>query len=185
MPELSLFLHLHGSLLALVLFPAAIYDGLYRRIPNWLTFPAMALGLALNGILHGLQGITFSAVGMGIALILYGALFFLRGMGAGDVKLMMAVGAIVGPRNWAGVAVCTAVLGLIAGICLIVTKRRGAETFANLRFIVGRLFRLKVPHHERPELQIGGKNAISMPHGIVIGLGTAAYLGTAWVLTDF
>ena len=65
------------------------------------------------------------------------------------------------------------------------SKRRGAETFANLRFIVGRLFRLKVPHHERPELQIGGKNAISMPHGIVIGLGTAAYLGTAWVLTDF
>ncbi len=92
---------------------------------------------------------------------------------------------MVGPRNWAGVALCTAVLGLIAGIVLILTKRRGAETLSNIRFIVGRLLRISVPYHERPELQISGKNAITMPHGVVIGLGTVAYLGTAWILTDF
>ncbi len=185
MPELSLIPHLHGSLLVLTLMPAAVYDGLYRKIPNWLTFPAMLLGVALNGIMHGVQGLIFSAAGMGLALALYGALFFLRGMGGGDVKLMMAVGSMVGPKNWAGVALCTAVLGLIAGIVLILTKRRGAETLSNIRFIVGRLLRLRVPHHERPELQISGKNAITMPHGVVIGLGTVAYLGTAWILTDF
>src|SRR5690242_11677682 len=83
-------------LIALVL-GAAIYDVRYRRIPNWLTVMGVAVGLLLNSFLYpGWPGLRLGLLGLAVAFGVYFVLYALRAMGAGDVKLMAAIGAMVG-----------------------------------------------------------------------------------------
>ena len=100
--------------LVLIVMTAGIYDLRYRRIPNWLVLVGLVLGFGLNTFLFGLSGLGLSLKGMGLALLIYFPLYLLRAMGAGDAKLMAAVGAIFGPGNWIMLFMVTAVLGGVA-----------------------------------------------------------------------
>ena len=103
-------------LLVLIVVTAGIYDLRYRRIPNWLVLAGLVLGIGLNTFLFDLEGLKRAALGMGLALLIYFPLYALRAMGAGDAKLMAAVGSIVGWQNWIVLFVVTALLGgLTAG----------------------------------------------------------------------
>jgi prepilin peptidase CpaA len=83
--------------LLIVLLAAAVFDVRYRRIPNWLTVGGVVLDLAVNtAIGPPLAGIVFSLVGLGVAFGIYVLLYALRAMGAGNLKLMAAFGALVG-----------------------------------------------------------------------------------------
>ena len=72
--------------LVLIVLTAGIYDLRYRRIPNWLVLVGLALGFGLNTFLFLLPGLERSAMGMGLALLIYFPLYLLRAMGAGDAK---------------------------------------------------------------------------------------------------
>ena len=92
---------------------AAVIDFRRFRVPNTLTFPLCLTGLAYHGIVGGLSGLQFSGVGIvvGFAVLL---VFYVTGvMGAGDVKLLAAVGAWIGGINTLYVF-CVA--GLVTGI---------------------------------------------------------------------
>jgi prepilin peptidase CpaA len=67
------------------------------RIPNWLTFSTMILALATHAWLGGTQQVLFGLAGLATGLGLFLVLYVSAGIGAGDVKLMGAVGAMVGP----------------------------------------------------------------------------------------
>ena len=102
---------------------AARADVRTRTIPNRLTFPALLLGIAVHGAIGGLDGLKSSLVGMAVAggVLLPGWLF--RWMGAGDVKLMAAVGAwLAWPQ-----ALIAVLASLVMGgaISLIMALRRG------------------------------------------------------------
>src|SRR4051794_17368678 len=91
---------IHPLLQALILTVVAIAvvtDLRHRRIYNVLTFPAMAAGLVLNTAQNGVSGFLLALTG----LLLGAALFFIpvavMGRGAGDLKLLAAVGALGGP----------------------------------------------------------------------------------------
>jgi len=84
-------------LLAVVLATAVVTDIRSSRIPNWLTIPAMAAGTCAYTWTNGVAGMVFSMVGLGVGLGLFLILHLSGGIGAGDVKLMGAVGAMVGP----------------------------------------------------------------------------------------
>src|SRR5579875_1997618 len=79
---------------------AGIWDWRSRRIPNWLTLAGVAAGISMNALFAGQPGVQASIFGLLVAMGIYVPLYLLRGMGAGDVKLMAALGAIAGPRNW-------------------------------------------------------------------------------------
>ncbi len=102
---------------------AARADVRTRTIPNRLTFPALLLGLAVHGALGGTEGLKSSLYGMAVAggVLFPGWLF--RWMGAGDVKLMAAVGAwLAWPQGLIGVLASLVMGGVIS---LIVALRRG------------------------------------------------------------
>lgn len=94
---------------------AAISDYRYRRVPNLLTFPAVILGIAVSLLNGGLLGLSSSAAGLFLGIALLSFPYAKGGIGAGDIKLLGAVGAIKGP-NFVFVAFLTAAIigGLMA-----------------------------------------------------------------------
>jgi prepilin peptidase CpaA len=84
-----------------------------RRIPNWLVLPFFGVGVVVSCFLHGWHGLSHSLGGAGLGLFLYGILFFMGGMGAGDVKLCAAIGAWIGPVQLMYALVFT---GLVGGL---------------------------------------------------------------------
>lgn len=95
----------------IVLAVATFTDLRNRRIPNWLVLPFMVLGLAVSTWRSGWHGLGHSSAGLGLGILLYGFLFFLGGMGAGDVKLAAAIGAWIGPSQLFFALVVTAMAG--------------------------------------------------------------------------
>ena len=170
-------------LLALVL-GAAVYDVRYRRIPNWLTAGGAVLGLALNaflfqtglGSMFGLTGLLFGLKGLGLAFIVYLFLYALRAMGAGDVKLMAAVGSIVGWENWFGIFIITALIGGIMSIILVVSRGRLKKTLFNVGFILSEMKSGRPAYLKNEELDVRSKKALGLPHGAVIAVGCIFFL---------
>jgi len=101
----------------IVLAVATFTDLRSRRIPNWLVLPFLVAGIVASGWLHGWPGIGQSFAGLGLGLLVYGVLFFMGGMGAGDVKLCAALGAWIWPRQLLFSLVFTAMAG---GIIVLV-----------------------------------------------------------------
>ena len=95
-------------------FAGAVTDVLRGRIYNWLTVPAALAGFAASAWVAGWSGVTGSLSALALGLLLYGWIFWLGAMGAGDVKFLMALGA------WGGASgghyvVDTALLGIVLG----------------------------------------------------------------------
>jgi prepilin peptidase CpaA len=162
--------------LAIVVITAGIYDLRFRRIPNWLALAGLVVGLALNALLFGLPGLQTSGLGLGLAFLIYFPLYLLRAMGAGDVKLMAAIGAIVGPGNWFVLFITTAILGGLFGVILLLFKGRIAKTFWNMGWIMHEMLHMRAPYKSSEELDVRSDRAVRMPHGAVIALGALLFL---------
>jgi len=167
--------------LGLIVITAAIFDLRYRRIPNWLVLAGLVLGIGLNTTLFALAGLRFAGLeraglGMGLALLIYFPLYLLRAMGAGDAKLMAAIGSMVGPGNWIVLFVVTAILGGITGLIVLLFAGRVRKTFWNLGWIVNEVAHFRAPYHSSPELDVRTSRGMRMPHGAVIALGSLAFL---------
>lgn len=167
--------------LALVVLVAAIYDIRYRRIPNWLTLSSLLIGFGLNWFLFEMSGLRMAAFGLGLAFLIYFPLYLLRGMGAGDVKLMGAIGSIVGPANWFGIFVLSSILGGLIAVVLVVFKGRLRKTFANVGFMLKEMLSLRAPYMKKEELDVKNPRAATLPHGLVIALGSISFLVAAGI----
>lgn len=112
-------LTLQCALVALVL-AAALTDLSWQKVPNWLTLSGVILALALHVVSGGLGGALFSLAGLltGFALLI--GLYALGGTGAGDVKLLAAVGAFAGPARVVSIFFYTALLGGVYALGIVV-----------------------------------------------------------------
>jgi len=95
-----------------------IVDLKHQKIPNAVTFPTMALAIGYHSLSSGLSGFSFSAGGLGLAIALFIVPYLLGGMGAGDVKLMGAAGAILGPKGICIVSILAILSGGVYGMIL-------------------------------------------------------------------
>src|SRR5262245_22884844 len=95
----------------IVAVAAAVCDVRSRRIPNVLTFGAAATALIFGLATTGLSGLGLSAAGWLVGAALFFPFFVLGGMGAGDVKLLAALGAWIGPAVVVWLAIFTAMAG--------------------------------------------------------------------------
>ena len=172
------------ALLLMVVLVAAIYDLKYRRIPNWLTGSGVLAGFAMNTFLYPVwPGLKFSLLGLAAGFGLYFMLYAIRAMGAGDVKLMAAVGAIVGWQNWFGIFIITAILGGIMAVVFSLFKKRLGKTFFNVGFILSEMRRGRPAYLGKEELDVKSEKALRMPHGAVIAVSTIIFLGLAAIYT--
>jgi prepilin peptidase CpaA len=191
-----------------VVIAAAVYDMRYRRIPNWISVGGAVIGIALNAFLEPPPGgwvfafkgaasgnfslvlgaghptgAAFALKGMALGFGAYFVLYLLHAMGAGDVKLMAAVGSLVGGWDWVGIFVLTAILGGIAAICLATMRKRLGETLWNVGFILSELKSGRPAYLGREELDVRSSKAVGLPHGAVIALATICFLGMSAYFT--
>ncbi len=102
---------------------AAVLDLRWRRIPNWLTLTAFLGGLVLQATRYGLPGVGLGLAGAALGFGLLMPFYLMRAMGGGDVKLLAAVGALVGPQALVTVAIAAALAGGV--ISSIMLAQRG------------------------------------------------------------
>ena len=147
-----------------------------RRIPNALTFGATVVAIAFGGATGGVSGLGWSVAGWMVGLLVFLPLFALRAMGGGDVKLLAAFGAWLGPALVFWVAVYGAIAGGVLALVLVLWRGRLWATIANMRDIVThwRLSGLK-PH---PVVTLDNPGAVRMPYALPIALGA---LATLWL----
>jgi prepilin peptidase CpaA len=155
---------------------ACWFDVRTRRIPNRLTVPAAALGLIAATAAHGGAGIVSSAAGLFVGLLLFFPLFALRGLGAGDVKLLGALGAWLGASVVLGVAFYTTLAGGVLALGLIVKHRYGGQAMRNLWLLLThwRVFGLRPLDALTLETSAGPKLPYALP--TAVGLALAFWL---------
>ena len=164
------------ALLVVLVLAAALFDFLYRRIPNWLVLSGLIAGVILRTVLGGWRGLGEAAAGFGFAFAVYLIFYALRAMGAGDLKLMAAVGAITGPVNWFSIFILTSIIGGVLAMLLLVVKGGLNRVLKNVFVILGELAQGRAPHQAEPALDVGSNLAVTLPHGITIAMGTCLFL---------
>ena len=156
------------TVLSITLLISLITDVRKRKILNIVTLPVILIGLVYYTSTLGWEGFLFSGKGflVGIALLLVP--YLLGGMGAGDVKLMAAIGALTGTMFTLHAFVYIALIGGIISLVLIV-KNRGFRNsiksfFFTLLFLRSSLGSLK--------LSANKESSILFPYGVPIVIGT-------------
>ena len=161
-----------GVLKLLLLAPMATfimyYDVRYRRIPNVLVLGTLIGGLAINTTVGGLTGALSSVEGFFIAFIPMLLIHLFGAMGAGDVKLFGAVGAVLGVAMVPQTFVVVVMLGAALAIY---TMMRSGTVFSTLhgvlRIVVGIM-----PGWEMPRFAIPEDRRHTIPYGVAIMLGS-------------
>lgn len=148
---------------------ATVTDTIERRILNALTFPMMALGIAIHAIWDPIgAGRWAGLLGLVALGIPFFVLFAFKVVGAGDVKLLMGVGALMGLPSTLPVGIVVLVMaGLVSLIAMLGTNRLGR---------IGQIFRYGL-------FRVTGRGDITsspkpykIPMGLAILLGVGSYI---------
>jgi prepilin peptidase CpaA len=107
-----------------ILIAAVANDLRCQKIPNLLTYPAMGIALVYHFIMSGPDGLLFSAGGLALGIAVFILPYLMGGMGAGDAKLMGAVGAILGAKGVFVAFLFTAIAGGIYALILLLCNRQ-------------------------------------------------------------
>jgi len=123
-------------ILGILLISSVIFDYKNRRIPNFLTFPVILWGIISASISSGLDGAIFNGSGFLVGLAVFFIPFAIGAFGAGDVKLMAAIGSLMGSQFVLNVAVVAAIAG---GIIVLISSLINGTFYRilnNIRLII-------------------------------------------------
>ncbi|HLO61699.1 MAG TPA: A24 family peptidase [Azonexus sp.] len=180
MPLPWTFLTLLGSLLV----TAIAFDVAKRRIPNWLILAGLTAGIACS--LRGAPAEPSSAgslLGAFTGLIIMLPLYALRTIGAGDAKLMAAVGSFLGPLPVLGAALLTFVAGGVLALAAALRSDSQGRVLSNLRQIGQVLASERSDSVSLSDVPTTGQ----LPYAVAISTGTALQLllatRSSWIFT--
>ena len=153
-----------------VAIAAAIVDVRQHRIPNWLTYPAMVAGVLLRSFSFGWHGLLTALGGCLLAGGIVFVFYALRAMGAGDLKLLAALGSMAGPTHTINILIATGVAGGVLALIYVVYRGRTRTTLTNMGALLK--FHAWAGLQAHPELNLDNPNTLRMPYGLAIAAGT-------------
>jgi len=143
-----------------------------RRIPNWLTVSGLLLGIAANSLATGWLGAKSSLLGAGLGLIVLLPFVLLRSLGAGDWKLVGAVGAFLGPGQLLTVLLGAILVAGLMAVVLIIWKKRVGQTVRNLGKMLAAFLTFHLPDRE---LTLENPEALKIPFGVAVAVTVVVY----------
>jgi prepilin peptidase CpaA len=154
---------------------AAVWDLRTRRIPNMLTIPVLAAGLIWAGWTAGLWGIANAASACLWLALPFVLLFVFGGGGAGDAKLMGAIGVWLGLSQGTVVLVCVMIAGIVLSLCKAVINKKLKIVLMNV-FISVYTFIIYALSHRTKQLAFNrdcfvSTDALTIPYGTAIFAG--------------
>lgn len=156
---------------------AAWTDWRTRKIPNWLTVSGFFVAIGINSYLRGWTGTKGSLEGAALALVLLLPLVLLRGLGAGDWKLMGAVGAFVGPVLFLFVLVGSILISGLMAMIQMARAGRVIATFRNLVVLVQGFF--SFGFRPNPKVSLDNPGLMKLPFGVAVSVSTLLCYGAA------
>jgi len=163
-------LHITWGFAAVLALVAGWLDWRSRRLPNWLTVPGFCVGVLGNAILGGISGAKTSLAGAGIALLVLLPVVLLRGLGAGDWKLMGALGAVVGGGQITALLFAAILVAGFFAVAQMIRQRRVFVTLCNLWALLCGFFLLGLKPH--PEISLENPAANTLPFGVAVAAAT-------------
>ena len=142
-----------------------------RRIPNWLTVTGLGVGLAANTLVWRWQGAKTALAGAALALLVLLPVVLLRGLGAGDWKLMGALGAFLGGKQILFVLPVTIFVAAVLALGQMVRQKRVRTTLANLWELVRGFFVFGLRPNR--EFSIDNPQSATLPFGVAAAAATA------------
>lgn len=164
----------HLVLLLAILLPATVIDLRVHRIPNLLSLGGAALGLLLAASGFGAVGILQALAGLAVGLLCLLPLHLKRVMGAGDVKLMAAVGSFIGPLPCFLAVLCTFIAGGVLGMAVLIHRDGLRDTAGRYYFGIKHLILGSAWLGSR--IDRDGTGPLRFPYAAAITSGTVAAL---------
>jgi len=188
---MSFFADHYWQITLALLIPGTLYaswiDYAQRRVPNWLNGLLAAAGLLLQALAFGWWTTSVNGIGGGVGWGLLGLLvgfgvlivpWAMHGMGAGDVKLMAAIGCWLGPWLTLLGFAAGAIIGGIVAVVMIYTTGRTVHAFTNMQTIFTKMRRLETAFGEFGGAKTFGDTSQLLPYGVPLTAGTIGVLLT-------
>jgi prepilin peptidase CpaA len=164
------------AVLVALLVGAAVVDVREHRIPNALVFPGIAVALLLAHLPGGSLSGSLAGIAVGLAMGL--PLYWLRAMGAGDVKLLGMVGAFLGGSDTFAATLVIFAVGGVLGLVAVARRRAFAQLGANLKQMTfGGL--VNTMTSAGPVIDAPARSVGVQPYGVAIAAGTVLYIALA------
>ncbi len=165
---------------AAFLFFAVASDVRFHRIPNWLTLPALLAALVASPWAGATSGPLEAALGAALGFALLVGPYALGGMGAGDVKVLMVLGAWLGPETTFGAAVWAVIAGGAFGVIVLALRGQFIPYVQRWgRTLIGSL-KLRRIYYEPPTAGSIASGGIPFAAAIAVGLAAQWYGGFPW-----
>lgn len=169
----------YPMLMTVVVVPATLLacwiDYAQRRVPNWLNASLAAAGVAAQAAYFGWEGVGASVLGMAVGLAVLIVPWAMHGMGAGDVKLMAAMGAWFGPVMCAEAFAAGAVVGGVIAVAMITLAGKWQYAVANMGMIAAKMRGRDTMFSEFGSARSFGASSSLLPYGIPLSIG-------AWIV---
>jgi prepilin peptidase CpaA len=167
-------LSIHFYLLLIILLLAFYIDVRSSKIPNYLTVSGICLGIGYHILDSGLSGITFSLLGF---IVGFGVLFLLylcKALGAGDVKLFGAIGALSGAEFVVQSMMYSILYAGVLGACILLIRK---ELIYRIKNVFFRLLSFIFIRHDDSIRSIKKEEIIRFPfmYAVLPGVFTAYY----------
>jgi len=154
---------------------AGITDLRWRRIPNWLTYPAIPCAVLMHSLESGWKGGKLSLLGAALGLGLLLPFVLLRSLGGGDWKLVGGLGAFFGPQRLVQVLVVTLLINAVMALIFVISTGRVRQTLRNLARMMAAFFHFHLPD---ADLTIDSPNAAKVPFGVAAAIAVLVYVAS-------
>src|SRR3982751_114936 len=159
--------------LVLLVTLASLFDLRLGKIPNALTYPACIFGLGLAITTWSWNALSSSFLGLVIGFVPFFGLYLIGGLGGGDVKLMAAVGALMGYPFTLNALITSILVGGLIALLLVIWE---GKLWQAVRFLAATIGRVFIPGLHREPLAARQ----NVPFGVAICLGSFLTLISAW-----
>ncbi|WP_235832546.1 A24 family peptidase [Acetivibrio mesophilus] len=126
--------------IAILILVALVSDIRHYKIRNRLTFPFMLIGLVTSLVLEGIPGLFESFIGIVAPFLLLFILYALRMLGAGDVKLFSAIGAVLGYKAVLFIMAYSFLAGGVIAVMIVIINRNAKERFLHMFYYLRNVF---------------------------------------------